>query len=319
MMRIALVAVLLSGAEASRFADVPLGECHGCEVTCFEDCALKYDREIIQPDSFLQIESDKVNQTQKLTTEYTDCLKDDKCPCKKEEAKAALSKTSLVQKKKCAVGDVPCAQKCGSKVMAKQVAAAPAKKPSFVQKIMDYPIHSVAIGTFSKGAMNLDECLKFCLAATCGCDNAPGLDTINKLANAIEANDAKAPGERGAVTDTARSAQYRAATIEECAKGMPGKKVSSDRYVQFSNGYMEVGTPEFFEKVLGPGDHKAVLTRWHSTKSDDEYFGCKWDGQKEVCFAGADPYRAKSVDGKEAFAQGKNLRCLIKHFDDPTM
>jgi len=314
MVRLALLVVLFSGAQA----DVPLGECHGCEVTCFEDCALKYDREIIQPDSFLQL--DKVNHTQKLTSEYTECLMEDKCPCKKEEAKAALTRTALVQKNttKCAVGDVPCAQKCGQKVMDKQPKAA-VKKPSFVQKIMDYPIHSVAIGTFSKGAMNLDECLKFCLAATCGCDNAPGLDKIDKLFNAIKANDAKKEGGGGAVVDTPKAAQYRPSKIEECAKGMPGKKVTKGRYVQFSNGYLEVGTPEFFAKVLGPGDHSAVATRWASTKSDDEYFGCKWDGQKEACFAGADPFRAKSVDGKEAFAQGKNLKCLIKYTDDPTL
>merc|ERR1719454_307073 len=28
--------------------DVPKGECHSCEVLCFEDCAARYDSEIIQ-------------------------------------------------------------------------------------------------------------------------------------------------------------------------------------------------------------------------------------------------------------------------------
>jgi len=318
MMKIALALVLFSGARA----DVPLGECHGCEVTCFEDCALKYDREVIQPDSFLQLE--KVNQTQKLTTEYTDCLVEDKCPCKKEEAKAAaaLTRTALVQKNttKCAVGDVPCAQNCGTKVMAKQPKPS-AKKPSFVQKIMDYPIHSVEIGTFSKGAMNLDECLKFCLAATCGCENAPGLDKIDKLFDAIKANDAKKEGDgKGAVMDTPKADQYRPAKIEECAKGMPGKKVTKGRYIQFSNKYVEVGTPEFFERILGPGDHSKVSTRWASTKSDDQYFGCKWNAQKEACYAGADRITAKSDgNGFTAFTEGKNLKCLVKFTDDPTL
>merc|ERR1719160_36552 len=41
-----------SGAALRRAAvgNVPKGECYECEVTCFEDCLLKYDREIIQPD-----------------------------------------------------------------------------------------------------------------------------------------------------------------------------------------------------------------------------------------------------------------------------
>merc|ERR1719310_1243462 len=30
--------------------DVPKGHCHNCEVTCFEDCVVKFDREVVQPD-----------------------------------------------------------------------------------------------------------------------------------------------------------------------------------------------------------------------------------------------------------------------------
>merc|ERR1719456_2070341 len=121
------------------------------------------------------------------------------------------------------------------------------KKQVFLEK--DYPIHSVTVGVFSRGAMNMDQCLKFCLAATCGCDKAPGLDTIDKLFKAIKANDAALPGEKdfshrneinnqhgGAVVDTHASYQYRPAKIEECAKGMIGKKVSKDLYVDFGGG-----------------------------------------------------------------------------------
>jgi len=36
------------GANGHR--DVPKGYCHDCEVTCFEDCAMKFDREIVTPD-----------------------------------------------------------------------------------------------------------------------------------------------------------------------------------------------------------------------------------------------------------------------------
>jgi len=36
--------------EARLRRDVPVGQCFSCEVTCFEDCANKFDKEIIQPD-----------------------------------------------------------------------------------------------------------------------------------------------------------------------------------------------------------------------------------------------------------------------------
>merc|ERR1719335_2170490 len=96
MAPVTLVLVMLfSGAHSAVLRDVPLGECHGCEVTCFEDCSLKYDREILQ-DDFLQINAKPENQTKVMTKEriaslssqYVDCLKGDKCPCPKEEAKA---------------------------------------------------------------------------------------------------------------------------------------------------------------------------------------------------------------------------------------
>merc|ERR1719201_1208042 len=34
----------------SAVANVPTGECYECEVTCFEDCLMKYDREIFADD-----------------------------------------------------------------------------------------------------------------------------------------------------------------------------------------------------------------------------------------------------------------------------
>merc|ERR550514_2181460 len=46
--RLALLAAVAAPAAALR--DVPKGYCHDCEVTCFEDCVVKFDREIIQPD-----------------------------------------------------------------------------------------------------------------------------------------------------------------------------------------------------------------------------------------------------------------------------
>lgn len=40
----------VASTKARLLRDVPVGECFGCEVTCFEDCARKFDKEVIQPD-----------------------------------------------------------------------------------------------------------------------------------------------------------------------------------------------------------------------------------------------------------------------------
>lgn len=57
----ATLALLLSAsaiASVAALRDVPLGMCLDCEVTCFEDCVLKFDREIMQPDMrFVQLQS----------------------------------------------------------------------------------------------------------------------------------------------------------------------------------------------------------------------------------------------------------------------
>merc|ERR1719388_345889 len=89
MARSAIIFVTLAATSFGTTAlrDVPKGECYDCEVTCFEDCALKYDREIIQPDNvFIQVQ--KANRTAELTDQYATCLKDDNCPCPKAVAAA---------------------------------------------------------------------------------------------------------------------------------------------------------------------------------------------------------------------------------------
>jgi len=306
---------LLLGAQALH--DVPVGECHGCEATCFEDCSLKYDREIMQ-DDFLQLpkENLKENRTKTLSEEFGTCLQEDKCPCEKEDAKRA-GKVSLLEKKKafCPVGELPCARKCGQKVLSNfhdklmQKRAKAGKKQVLLQK--DYPIHSVSVGVFSRGAMNMDQCLKFCLAATCGCDKAPGLDTIDKLFKAIKENDDALPGEKNfdhhktAVKDTAPSKQFKPATINECAKGMIGKKVSKGLYIDMGDGVggeLEICSDKFLERVFGPGDHSKQTALCKSTKSDDAKWGCVWNDVKGYCSVGFSP----------------NLRCQKKFIRDPS-
>jgi len=328
--------VMSRGASAAILRDVPLGECHGCEVTCFEDCSLKYDREILQNDDFLQISNQTSNQTKaknqtakKLTpigTAFIDCLKEEHCPCPKELAKAAKKGApALLQKNAtCAVQNqtaAGCAQGCSSKVLdrahttlEKKKSGKNVKKQVFLEK--DYPIHSVTVGVFAKGAMNMDQCLKFCLAATCGCDKAPGLDTIDKLFNAIKANDAAAPGEKDfshhdgggtgtAVADTPGSFKFRPAKIEECAKGMIGKKVNKGLWIDMGGGVggeLEICSDGLMERIFGPGDHSAKKKLCASTKSDDTQWGCIWNEKKGYCGVGFSP----------------NLRCQKKYINDPS-
>jgi len=339
---IGLLVALVAGAHAAVLRDVPLGECHGCEVTCFEDCSLKYDREIMQADllqmqtKLARVSSGSIqpktenNTERKLTKvgrEYIDCLQSENCPCPKEEAKNNGT-VSLLQNATCAVqpkGAASCAAGCSMKVVEAAHAKLEAKKKSktakkqvFLQKA--YPIHSVQVGIFSRGAMNMDQCLKFCLAATCGCDKAPGLDTIDKLVKAIKQNDAANPGEKdfshrdapddgpdlgGAVADTHKSYKFRPAKIEECAKGMIGKKVSKGLYIDMGGGVggeLEICSKPLLERIFGPGDHSKMEKMCKSTKSDDSKWGCVWDETKGYCGVGFSP----------------NLRCLKRYINDPT-
>jgi len=247
---------------------------------------LKYDREIIQMDMFTQISSTsekkaepaKKNRTTDLTDQFTDCVKDS-CPCKKAAVSKSLKLIAEDKKKKCAVGGMSCPSQCGHKIISNDIvaltgvetAAAAASKKSLLQK--DFPLHSVKINAFSKGAMNLDQCMKFCLSSTCGCADAPGFPTEKALKDAVKQNAAI-----GGVTDTPKSPQYRKAKIEECAKGMIGKKVASDLYIKLKGGpggMYEVCSKDFLSKILGPsGDIAGMTAKCKSGASDDAKFGC---------------------------------------------
>merc|ERR1719313_185701 len=193
-------------------------------------------------DFFIQVPESTNNTSSKNLTirtdigrEYVDCLKEENCPCPKEQAKAAKGVkkgTALLQtfapNTTCAIQQnqtaASCAAGCSNKVLErahtkleKKKNTKNGKKQVFLDKEKHYPIHSVQVGIFSRGAMNMDQCIKFCLAGTCGCDKAPGLDTIDKLVKAIKQNDAALPGEKDfshhepatAVTDTHSSSQFR--------------------------------------------------------------------------------------------------------------
>merc|ERR1719428_1451714 len=282
-------------------------------------------------DDFIQVPPKPQNKTARkptaIGTQMMDCLKEENCPCPKEQAKNATAKNgtafvqAYVQNATCAVqpkGAASCAQGCAEKVLEKAHAKLEKKKNSknvkkqvFLEK--EYPIHSVTVGVFSRGAMNMDQCLKFCLAATCGCDKAPGLDTIDKLFKAIKQNDAALPGEKDfahhepatAVADTHGSYKFRPAKIEECAKGMIGKKVAKGLYIDMGGGVggeIEICSKELMERIFGPGDHSEKMKLCKSTKSDDSKWGCVWNEKKGFCGVGFSP----------------NLHCLKRYIGDPT-
>merc|ERR1719337_730750 len=73
-------------------------------------------------------------------------------------------------------------------------------------------VHPVKINSFATGRQNLEQCFKSCLAATCGCEDAPGMEAIDDLAAAIKKNDAA----KDPVSDTSPMFQYKHASIEEC-------------------------------------------------------------------------------------------------------
>merc|ERR1719299_403860 len=113
--------------------------------------------------------------------------------------------------------------------------------------------------------MNMDSCLKYCLAATCGCEDAPGFE---KLEATVKAN--AAAGEP--VKDLPAAPQYKPAKIEECAKGMIGKKVASGLFIKLGGGpldYVEVCTPGFLSAVGAPEGAEA---KCKSAASDDAKF-----------------------------------------------
>merc|ERR1719378_1590294 len=153
----------------------------------------------------------------------------------------------MARNRRCAVGQRPCALGCVNKTLDRspalaQVAASVKpgpKDPDNSAIPWSVNIHPVKINTFATGRQNLERCFKSCLAATCGCDDAPGMQAIDDLNGAIKANDmAKDP-----VEDTKPMGQYKAAAIEDCGKGMQGKKITKGLFVNMGggpNGYKEV-------------------------------------------------------------------------------
>jgi hypothetical protein len=267
-------------------------------------------------DDLSLVQVSEQNKTAEMTSKYEKCLEEDECPCKEAKDKdaspakgskqVALMAGEKKKKGQCAAM-VPCSAQCAAKVADADIAAmvnqsSQANQTSSKRSLLQtrkFPIHSVKIGAFSKGKMTLDHCFKYCLAATCGCADAPGFGDPKDLKAAVKANK-----KSGGVTDTKPSAQYRPAKVDECAKGIPGKKVAKGLYIKLGGGpggMVEVCTKDFISKILGPdGDPAAVAKKCKSGASDDAKYGCVWDNKKGVCHVGFSPI----------------LRCQTQYFND---
>lgn len=146
----------------------------------------------------------------------------------------------------------------------------------------------------------MDFCLKSCLSVTCGCGDAPGFDTLDKLYRHTKANDALG----GPVKDTPPSTQYRKATLAECGKGVYGAKITSGLFVNYGTGWNEICTEAFMTNTLPAGtDTAPSLKRCASTADTDYDYGCKWDND--------------SGHGGECVVGFMKMgKCMIKYTDD---
>merc|ERR1719201_632171 len=241
-----------------------------------------------------------------LKSSYGSCLKEDRCPCPHDDKKKAasfLATDAMASKRKCAVGQRPCALGCVNKTLDQPAALVQTggkvkpgpKDPEDAAIPWSINIHPVKINTFATGRQNLERCFKSCLAATCGCDDAPGMEAIDDLNGAIKANDmAKDP-----VQDSSPMNQYRHAPIELCGKGMQGKKITKGLYVDLAGGpegWVEVCSEGFF-KALG----KAPDVEMRNCASSKALLaGCLWDEVKNECVYGLK----------------KNIRCFERYMDD---
>jgi len=191
------------------------------------------------------------------------------------------------KQEKCLVGEQPCAQKCVDKVVGQknETSVAPAKV-SLLQKKKGFPHAPVDRGAFEEGKMTLDFCFKSCLAVTCGCSSAPGFEKIDKLFRQIKKNE----NHGDPVTDTPASWQFEAASQQECANGIPGKKINSKLYANIGGAYSEICTKEYYDAFYGPAwpQMKDALKKCKSRALEDQKFGCSWNGA-DCVFAGTTP------------------------------
>jgi len=359
-----LALVLSCSTLVSSTQDVPLGMCGNCEVNCFEDCALKYDREIIQPDlappfSLSQVGAVNGHQGKPnkkdlaknaIATELNrlkakggkKCSKAEGCKTAKTCASNMYSEIkSLAEIKadneaqyekfeekqlqdghdisnsgrtwadvsgmKVTISDIPefhapspsmlsrsvslSAQNATKRSMRGNLAPAPGGANDPNEPRNYFPLHPVKMGSFEKGLINLDQCLNFCLATTCGCEGVPGMEDKSNMGEMEEMGK-----EAGTHHSTPPVWKYRKAKKEECAHGLGGNKIIKDLYVDFApgvDGWIEVCTKKFFDiqagasAMLGLNDPQKELDKCdcgvNRLDCQEPTYGCSWNQIKSRC------------------------------------
>jgi len=358
--------LLLGSTLVSSLQDVPVGLCGQCEVNCFEDCALKYDREIIQPDnepfggSLIEVgavkshkgKPDVIDLARKaVNTELArlkakrdggkKCSKAEGCKTAQTCAKnmhAEISSLAAIKENnqaeyekfeeqqlqdahdistsgknwadvsgmKVTISDIPewhapspsmlrhginlAAQNATKSSLRGNLAPAPGiNDPN--DPLTYYPLHPVKLFVFSKGLINLDQCLSYCLATTCGCEGVPGMEDKSDMGKMEEEGK-----KMGTHHSTPPVWKYRKAKKEECGNGLGDNKVIKDLYVDFVpgvQGWIEICTKKFFDvqagasAMLGLNDPQKSLDKCdcgvNRLDCHEPEYGCSWNHIKSRC------------------------------------
>lgn len=311
--------------------DVPIGRCFQCEIGCFEDCTLKFDREILETWGFVQeTESNpaasspstrlrELSMRPSRTSRFHDlvpgyarrfsesssttrgcdaqrgCAVAQDCRKDVDRNAMALSRESAEadqRRSQAAVLDTAVSHRQGVALLnGQRITPLEGTRESF------FPKHPVAVGVFEKGRLKLDQCLTYCLAATCGCKlSLPGTASPKQMEKRMEENK-----ELGTpVVDTKPTWHYREAKAHECGDGV--KKVTSGLYVDFAfgvGGWLPVCTKKFWYHVFGSATSKK-FGKWKQGCNDptNMKYGCFWRGGR--CVVGDRKY-----DHMECFTRDK--------------
>jgi len=319
---VVVLGLMVSPVGAAGRRDVPLGYCHDCEVTCFEDCSVKYDREIITPDvtgsdrlsrgdTRVEAQMKKtmygvvLNQKPRhLASSYSSCLEEEKCTCSHGAKGKASSFLAVASgSNKCQIGKRPCALGCVNKTLDQalaltQVADTVAPGPKDLDDAAipwSVNVHPVVINSFSTGRQDIEQCFKSCLAATCGCGDAPGMEGIDEQYRAIKVNDMS----DDPVIDTPPMWQYKNADIVDCGKGMQGNKITEGLYVDLRGGpegWVEICSDDFFTQQGTSAD----VGKKNCANAKALLAGCVWDELRGSCVYGLK----------------KLFKCYVRYLDD---
>jgi len=290
-----LVLVLFASSGAvgavGKSLDVPLGECHNCEVHCFQDCTAQYYREVMLADrrddelkqrmlrenggahlsarglagvslpSLLGVKDqlphgDSLDKyiawrQGKSVDQFQQCLVDDKCST--HDVQASKASPGCHGTSLLATGSQP---RCASTEQpCSQKCAANAVKSStaLMQSTSLRKGSGFPHAPVERGAFgNGQMTLDFCFKSCLAVTcGCSGAPGFEKI-NKIWGQIKQNEAAKEPVVDTTATWQYREATQVECAKGLPGKKVNKGLYASFGSGaYEEICTQEYFDAFYG--------------------------------------------------------------------